>query len=141
VGFDFRLDETRGVPVYLQLVQQVKQAIAVGVLSEGDQLPTVKEAVETLLVSPNTVLKAYGQLEQAGIVWTRHGVGTFVATIAAEAGTPQQALLDRLVAWFVDAHQAGLSNDAIDGLIALARAQSRPAASVVPLRGRRAGSR
>src|SRR4051812_39636482 len=72
--------ERSGVPTYLQLVQQVRQAVRLDVLKPGDQLPTVKEVVGTLTINPNTVLRAYKQLDLEGIVEGRRGVGTFVAT-------------------------------------------------------------
>jgi GntR family transcriptional regulator len=124
VAFDFRLDVRSGVPVYAQLVQQVRQAVAVGLLVEGDQLPTVKDAVETLLVSPNTVLKAYRELELDAVIWTRHGVGTFVAAVPAATVASigrHEALRRRLQRWLADASAAGLTEDAIDGLIRVAR--------------------
>jgi GntR family transcriptional regulator len=130
VSFDFRLDTRSGAPMYVQLVQQVRQAIAVGLLSEGDQLPTVKEVVESVLVSPNTVLKAYRELEHDGLIWTRHGVGTFVAavpTAAAASMRQHETLRRRLVRWLGDARAAGLGEDAIDGLIRVARQDTRSA--------------
>jgi GntR family transcriptional regulator len=130
VAFDFRLDGRSGAPVYVQLVQQVRQAVAVGMLTEGDQLPTVKEAVEALLVSPNTVLKAYRELERDGLIWTRHGVGTFVAAVPAAtvaSARRHEALRRRLERWLADARAAGLGEDAIDGLIRVARQDAHEA--------------
>ena len=75
----FHLDQRSGVPTYLQLVQQVRQAVRLGILRPGDQLPTVKEVVGTLAINPNTVLKAYRELDHEGLVAARRGVGTFVA--------------------------------------------------------------
>src|ERR1700752_2478046 len=76
---EFHLDPSSGVPAHLQIVQQVRQAISLGMLRAGDQLPTVKEAVGALAINPNTVLKAYRELERAGVVDARRGQGTFVA--------------------------------------------------------------
>ena len=76
---EFHLDSRSGVSPYLQIVQQVRQALRVGVLREGDQLPTVKEVVGQLAINPNTVLKAYRELEHEGLASARPGVGTFVA--------------------------------------------------------------
>src|SRR5258705_8549454 len=76
---EFHLEQGSGVPTYLQLVQQVRQAIRVGVLRPGDQLPTVKEVVGTLTINPNTVLRSYRQLDLEGLTEGRRGVGTFVA--------------------------------------------------------------
>ena len=75
----FHLDARSGVPTYLQLVQQVRQAVRLGILLPGDQLPTVKEVVSTLAINPNTVLKAYRELDREGLVVGRRGVGTFVS--------------------------------------------------------------
>src|SRR5215472_16409427 len=74
----FRVDGRSGVPPYLQLVQQVKQALRMGILEIGDKLPTVREVVAEVAVNPNTVMKAYWQLEHEGLVEGRQGVGTFV---------------------------------------------------------------
>ena len=84
----FRLNDRSGVPTYLQLVQQVRQAIRLGILQPGDQLPTVKEVVGTLAINPNTVLKAYRELDREGLVEARRGQGTFVsrAAYACHAG-------------------------------------------------------
>src|ERR671937_2751864 len=76
---EFHLEARSGVPAYLQLVQQVRQAIRLGMLRPGDQLPTVKDVVATLTINPNTVLHAYRQLDLEGLVEGRRGVGTFVA--------------------------------------------------------------
>src|SRR2546425_8983196 len=78
----FHLDVRSGVPTYLQLVQQVRQAVRLGILEPGDQLPTVKEVVGDLAINPNTVLKAYRELDHEGLVEGRRGVGTFVSAAA-----------------------------------------------------------
>ena len=93
---EFRLSERSGVPTYLQLVQQVRQAVRLGVLQAGDQLPTVKEVVGKLAINPNTVLKAYRELDHEGLVEARRGQGTFVsrtlqATPPAEYAALQSA--------------------------------------------------
>src|SRR5258705_5331524 len=76
---EFHLDARSGVAPYLQLVRQVRQALRLGLLREGDQLPTVKEVVARLAINPNTVLKAYRQLEYEGLAAARPGIGTFVS--------------------------------------------------------------
>src|SRR5215510_9213301 len=76
---NFHLDTRSGVPTYLQLVQQVRQAVRLGILGPGDRLPTVKEVVETLTINPNTVLKAYRELDHEGLVEAQRGQGTFVS--------------------------------------------------------------
>ncbi|MFD0854965.1 GntR family transcriptional regulator, partial [Actinomadura adrarensis] len=73
---EFHLDGRSGVSPYLQIVRQVRQALRLGLLREGDQLPTVKEVVARLAINPNTVLKAYRELERDGLVAARPGVGT-----------------------------------------------------------------
>src|SRR6195952_5008894 len=82
---EFSLDTRSGVAPYLQVVQQVRHAIRLGVLRQGDQLPTVKDVVARLAINPNTVLKAYRELERDGLVTARQGVGTFVSRTLADA--------------------------------------------------------
>jgi GntR family transcriptional regulator len=89
---EFRLDPRSGVPTYLQLVHQVKQALRLGMLQTGDQLPTVKEVVAALAINPNTVLKAYRELDLEGLVEGRRGQGTFVAAQDAAAPPDRSAL-------------------------------------------------
>lgn len=114
----FRLSSHLGVPPYLQIVQQVKQALRMGILQEGDQLPTVKEVVEMVAINPNTVFKAYRELEALGLVEGRTGSGTFVS--ARPAGPPpkiQAALAAGLDNWIREAKKAGLDDEAIEALI------------------------
>ena len=110
----FRLDPGSGVPTYLQLVQQVEQAIRLGQLTFGDQLPTVKDVVGTLAINPNTVLKAYRELEHRGLAVGRPGQGTFIEGTLRQVSLAQQAALRRsLVAWLRTADEAGLDADGI----------------------------
>src|SRR5438045_9194073 len=97
---EFHLETRSGVPTYLQLVQQVRQAIRLGVLRPGDQLPTVKEVVASLTINPNTVLRAYSELDLEGLVEGRRGVGTFVSS-ALEPERPDdvKALRSTLQRW------------------------------------------
>jgi GntR family transcriptional regulator len=115
----FHLDTRSGVPTYLQLVQQVRHAVQLGILRPGDQLPTVKEVVTGLTINPNTVLKAYGILEGEGLVEGRRGQGTFVA---ADAPAPlvddPGKLRGSLRRWLAEARGAGLGEDAIGALFA-----------------------
>src|SRR5688572_32620040 len=106
---EFHLDgHTKGA-TYLQLVQQVRQALRVGLLEPGDQLPKVREVVESLAINPNTVLKAYRQLEIEGLVDGRPGVGTFVRrSLAGPSLSAHKALRRDLVAWLRRARTAGL---------------------------------
>ncbi|HEY2039003.1 MAG TPA: GntR family transcriptional regulator [Edaphobacter sp.] len=77
--FAFRLDHQSGVPVYRQLIDQVQAGIATGALSAGDQLPTVRRVAVDLAINPNTVVRAYREMEVRGILDTQQGTGTFVA--------------------------------------------------------------
>jgi GntR family transcriptional regulator len=114
---EFHLDGRSGVSPYLQLVQQVRRALRLGVLTEGDQLPTVKDVVGHLAINPNTVLKAYRELEHEGLVAARPGVGTFVTrtltdnTLAAHG--PLRASLEQ---WLAKARRAGLDEESIEAL-------------------------
>jgi GntR family transcriptional regulator len=124
--FVFRLDAGSGVPPYLQLVHQVRQAVLLGYLSQGDQLPMIREAVEQLAINPNTVSKAYQQLEKEGLVSAKPGVGTFVTGAPAASIPPARyaALRRGLERWLDSAEQAGLDDDAIAALIAVVRRES-----------------
>jgi GntR family transcriptional regulator len=120
-AISFRLDPGSGVPTYLQLVQQVEQAIRLGHLGRGDQLPTVKEAVGALAINPNTVLKAYRELEHRGLAAGRPGQGTFIAGTLRHVGQAQQERLRAaLAAWLRDAAAAGLDTEGMAALFAAA---------------------
>jgi GntR family transcriptional regulator len=113
----FRLDPGSGVPTYLQLVQQVEQALRIGYLDQGDQLPTVKDVVETLAINPNTVLKAYRELEHRGLAVGRPGQGTFIEGTLRHVGIAEQSALRKALAgWLQAADAAGLDVDGIDAL-------------------------
>src|SRR5215472_12597062 len=113
----FRLDPGSGVPTYLQLVQQVEQALRLGYLSHGDQLPTVQDVVETLAINPNTVLKAYRELEHRGLAVGRPGQGTFIEGTLRHVGIVEQnALRKALADWLHTADAAGLDVDGIEAL-------------------------
>ena len=114
----FRVDGKSGVPPYLQLVQQVKQALRMGVLVVGDQLPTVREVVAAVAVNPNTVLKAYRDLEREGLVEARAGQGTFVRGLPAGPPPGTHSRLGRSLArWVREAREAGLDDEAIESLL------------------------
>ncbi|MFL6076372.1 MAG: GntR family transcriptional regulator [Mycobacteriales bacterium] len=124
--FAFRLESWSGVPAYLQLVQQVRQALTLGYLHHGDQLPTVKEVAGDLAVNPNTVVKAYRQLEQEGLVTARQGLGTFVtSSIPAVPPARQAALRRALERWLRDAYAAGLDEQAVNALVATTHRELR----------------
>jgi GntR family transcriptional regulator len=114
----FRVEGRSGVPPYLQLVQQVRQALRMGVLDVGDQLPTVREVVNAVAVNPNTVLKAYRDLEREGLVEARAGQGTFVRSLPAGPPPGTFSRLGRSLArWVREAHEAGLDDEAIESLL------------------------
>jgi GntR family transcriptional regulator len=124
--FRFRLDGSSGVPPYLQLVHQVRQSLLLGYLREGDRLPTVKEVAADLVINPNTVVKAYRQLELEGLAGGRPGQGTFItATSPAVPPQAQQALRASLEDWLRAANEAGLDDEAVTALIAVARHDMR----------------
>ena len=114
---EFRLDARSGVPTYLQLVQQVKQAVRLGILHPGDQLPTVKEVVSSLTINPNTVLKAYRELDQEGLAEGRRGQGTFISAAQAPIEPDRvDALRSSLREWVRSARAAGLDEDTMAAL-------------------------
>jgi GntR family transcriptional regulator len=117
----FRVDAGSGVPIYRQLVQQVRRDVMLGRLQPGDQLPSVKEVVDSLSVNPNTVVKAFGELEHQGLVVRRQGVGTFVAASPPMASLPvSPKLLGSLARWVDRARQDGLSSEQIRMLLEVA---------------------
>jgi GntR family transcriptional regulator len=114
---EFHLDTRSGVSPYLQLVQQVRHALRLGLLREGDQLPTVKQAVAQLAINANTVLKAYRQLEHEGLVTARPGLGTFVtATLTDTSLAAHGPLRLDLQRWLAKARRAGLDDESIEAL-------------------------
>ncbi|RQX20451.1 GntR family transcriptional regulator [Micromonospora ureilytica] len=118
--FQFRLDTSSGVPPYLQLVQQVQQAVLLGFLRPRDRLPLIREVVESLAINPNTVAKAYRQLEQENLVTGRPGHGTFVNDTLPAAVPPATytSLRGGLQTWLRRAYAAGLDDQAIAALFA-----------------------
>ena len=114
---EFRIDTRSGIAPYQQIVHQVRQALRLGLLREGDQLPTVKEVVAQVAINPNTVLKAYRELEHEGLAAGRPGRGTFITRTLADASLAAHRALRRdLVRWLAKARQAGLDDDSIDAL-------------------------
>jgi GntR family transcriptional regulator len=114
---EFHLDARSGVAPYMQLIQQVRQAMRLGLLSEGDQLPTVKEVVAKVAINPNTVLKAYRELEYEGLVAPRPGVGTFVTRTLSDASLAAHGpVREELQRWLAKARQAGLAEESIEAL-------------------------
>ena len=114
---EFRLDPASGVPTYLQLVQQVEHALRLGYLKPGDQLPKVRDVVAALAINPNTVLKAYRELETKGLAAGRPGQGTFIQATLSQVALPELTVLRRsLLGWLATADAAGLDED---GIVAL----------------------
>ena len=114
---EFYLDPSSGVATYLQLVQQVHQALRMGVLEPGDRLPTAQQVVTSLAINPNTVLKAYRDLEREGLVRARPGLGTFV--VSRPPGTDRGTVAKfrrSMAAWMRSAQEAGLGPEEIEAI-------------------------
>lgn len=132
--FHFRLEPGSGVPPYLQLVQQVRQAVLLGFLQPGDRLPLIREVVEALAINPNTVAKAYRQLEQEDLVTGRPGHGTFVNDVPPGVMSPAlspalyTSLRRGLEAWLRRAYAAGLDEHAVEALMSTVHVQLRKTA-------------
>lgn len=118
--FSFRLSARSGVPTYLQLVEQVRRGLILGHLSDGDQLPAVREVAAGLVVNPNTVAKAYRELEQLGVVVAHQGLGTFVVGGDSQIDPGVRVRLGRrLGTWVSDARSAGLDDEQVRALISV----------------------
>jgi GntR family transcriptional regulator len=114
---EFHLDGRSGVSPYQQIVQQVRNALRLGLLRQGDQLPTVKDVVSALAINPNTVLKAYRELEHEGLVQARPGRGTFVTrTLTDNTLAAHGPLRQDLRRWLAKARKAGLDDESIEAL-------------------------
>ncbi|HEX5494374.1 MAG TPA: GntR family transcriptional regulator [Mycobacteriales bacterium] len=114
---EFHLDGRSGIAPYMQLIQQVRRAMRLGLLAEGEQLPTVKDVVAKVAINPNTVLKAYRELEYEGLVAPRPGVGTFVTrTLTDDSLAAHGPLREELRAWLARARAAGLDAESIEAL-------------------------
>ena len=118
---EFVLDPTSGVPTYQQLVKQVHQALQLGLLEPGDQLPTAQQVVASLAINPNPVLKAYRDLEREGLVRARPGLGTFVIGRLQSTDPAAQARVRKsMAAWLRSARDAGLSAEEIEAIYRMA---------------------
>ena len=111
----FRPDPSSGVPIYLQLMEQVKHAIEIGALRAGEQLPGIRPLAEELVINPNTVAKAYRELEHEGVIELRHGAGAFVsASPRGKKATEKVRAGQSIVAAAVEKlHARGMSDDEI----------------------------
>jgi len=126
---NFRLDPRVGVPPYRQLVDQVRQAVSLGLLRAGDRLPSVREVVTQITINPNTVHRAYRDLEFEGMVEGRPGLGTFVIASASSpvSSEDRTLLLDELRDWVARARQAGVDPEGITALLSAAVAEDSAA--------------
>ena len=113
---EYRIDRHSGVATYVQIVQQTKQALRLGLLRSGDKLPTAREVVEATAINPNTVLKAYRELEREGLVEARRGLGTFVRRSLGSAPADDSPLRSELDDWAVRARETGLERDDVAAL-------------------------
>ncbi len=114
---EFHLDSRSGVAPYMQLIHQVRHALRLDLLREGDQLPTVKDVATGLAINPNTVLKAYRELEYQGLVAARPGVGTFVTgTLGGASLAAHEPLRRELRRWLGKARRAGMDEESIEAL-------------------------
>jgi GntR family transcriptional regulator len=120
---EFRLDPSLGVPTYLQLVQQVEHALRLRYLKVGDQLPKVRDVIASLAINPNTVLKAYRELELKGLAVGKPGQGTFIQATLSDVPLSELTKLRRtLLRWVGTATTVGLDED---GIVALFRSVMR----------------
>jgi GntR family transcriptional regulator len=114
---EFHVDTRSGVSPYLQIVHQVRRALRLGILHEGDRLPTVKDVAASVAINPNTVLKAYRELEHAGLVAARPGIGTFVTkTLRDPSSTAIEPLRRELARWIAKARLAGVDDESIEAI-------------------------
>lgn len=121
----FRLDRKSGVPAYRQVVDQVRQALRLGILRPGDQLPTVREVVKQIAINPNTVHRAYRDLEAQGLTEGRPGSGTYIRRSLSKVPQEQPQLQRQLEKWMHAARAAGLGDEAIAALVAEATETSK----------------
>jgi GntR family transcriptional regulator len=118
---EFYLDRGSGVPTYLQLVHQVDYALRLGFLGTGDRLPRIKDVTRALAVNPDTVMKAYRELELRGIATGRPGLGTFIVAAPEVAGLGEMAAMQRkLMSWLAEAAAAGIDEAGTRALFAAA---------------------
>ncbi|MFI1069656.1 GntR family transcriptional regulator [Streptomyces puniciscabiei] len=118
---DYRIDRGSGVPAYVQIVEQTERALRMGTLQVGDKLPTAREVVAATAINPNTVLRAYRDMEQGGLVELRRGLGTFVTRSLARPEAENDSPLRREVAdWVARARATGLERADVLALVTAA---------------------
>lgn len=127
---EFRIDRRSGVATYLQIVRQVEQALRMGALVEGDRLPTAAQVAAATKVNPNTTLKAYRELERAGLAEVRQGAGTFITrSLARPQAGPDSPLQAALTEWMREARSAGLTGQDVTALFEAVHAATFEAAA------------
>lgn len=131
----FRINQSAGIPLYIQLMEQVKHAVELGALREGDQLPTIRKVAEDLVINPNTVVRAYRELEHEGVLELKHGSGAYIreqagkrAPLIAKAQAIVQSAIDRLAG-------LGLTEEELRRVFESELSQLRPAARVEKQKG------
>lgn len=115
---ELRIDSRSGLPAYLQIVQQVKHALRLGLLAPGEQMPTIRELVASLAINPNTIMKAYRELELEGLIGGKPGLGTFV--IQGLPGADRNDLDEmrtKLESWIAQARELGMNEESIVALV------------------------
>ncbi|MEW1862521.1 GntR family transcriptional regulator [Streptomyces sp. NBC_00669] len=126
----YRIERRSGVAAYQQIVRQTEQALRLGQLAPGDKLPSAAEVVAATAINPNTVLKAYRELERQGLVEARQGVGTFVRKSLAQPGSAADSPLhEGLRAWMAAARAADLGREDVAALLTSALDESFPRAA------------
>jgi GntR family transcriptional regulator len=113
------IDPASGYPIYLQIINQIKYSIAMEAIKSGDQLPSVRELASQLRVNPNTIAKAYTELEREGIVFTKRGEGTYVSDIGVSISEEEKEkiIAEMLNRTLVQAYHFNLSADKIEQII------------------------
>lgn len=111
----YRIEANSGVPIYRQIVSQIRTAVAKGLLQPGEKLPTVREMSRILLVNPNTVAKSYRDLEREGVLVMRHGLGVYVAGMSSEISTEgrERRLQEAIDQLLTEAVHLGFSHDGL----------------------------
>ncbi len=123
---ELRVDPRNGLPVYRQITHQVRDALRLGMLLPGDRMPTVRDLVATLAINPNTVMKAYRDLEREGLIGGRPGQGTFVLNgIVGSSPDDLDEMRTSLEAWLGRAKELGMDDESIGALIATTLRRSR----------------